>query len=168
MSTICLSRNTIIAGKWYDAGDLIESKILPAKLRPFITKPEPKSENGERNLMFKFNQSYSVDSEAYLKPNVGRQLAQLEAIASEEEALADDLAEAPNSEQVTATLEEAREEIRADLEREKLQTKSALNRLTLPRNRCASSKTSKSRMANSTNETRRLDESLLAASRRRR
>ena len=121
MSTVCLIYNTILAGKWYSAGDPIEKSILPANLHKHIAKPHRETKTTERNLMLRYNQRYSVDDDGFLKPSFGEQAAQLEAVASEEEAIADELAEAEVSETVASAVEEAREDYRADVERQKVQ-----------------------------------------------
>jgi hypothetical protein len=121
--TVRLIYNTIVGGKFYFAGEPIEKDILPANLHKFIAKPAVKesTESNERNLMFSLNQRYSVDSDGYLRPSAGQQAAEMEAAATEDDRIADHLAEGEVSPEVAAAVEEAREQIRAEVEKEKLQ-----------------------------------------------
>jgi hypothetical protein len=121
--TVALIYNTIIGGKFYTAGDPINAAILPRNLQQYIAKPtqEEAAPPSQRQLNFSLNRPYSVDKEGYLRRSPERQAAQMEAEVSEEEMIADDLAEAEDSATVASAIEQAREEYHTDVERQKLQ-----------------------------------------------
>jgi hypothetical protein len=122
MSTVRLIYNTMLNGKWFSAGDPIEEEIVPANLRQYIAQPPTsQAESRGRHLNFELNRPYSVDAEGYLRGSPAQQAAQMEAEASEDEMIADQLAEAEVSETVAAAVEQSREDYRADVERQKLQ-----------------------------------------------
>jgi hypothetical protein len=122
--TVSLIYNTILGGKWYTAGEPIERGLVPANLQKYIAKPSSQVEpQTERHLNFNLNQAYSVDEDGYLRGSPARQAAEMEAEASAEDLIADELAEAEDSPEVVAAIEEAGEGYRADLEGAKLQAK---------------------------------------------
>jgi hypothetical protein len=125
-TTVSLIYNSIIGGKFYNVGEPIAEEIVPANLRQFIAKPKSKSSASEesvRHLSFDLNTPYSVDSEGFLRDSSAKQAGQMEALVTEEERIADELAEAEVSPTMAAAIEEAREDYRGDLEGAKLQAK---------------------------------------------
>ena len=123
MKTVQLIYNTILAGKFYTAGDPIEESLLSPNLRKYIAKPENGRRKNAENLMLRYNERYSVDQGGFLKPSVGRQASQLQADAYAQDVMTDELAEAEVSPAVAEAIEEAREDYRADVEKQKTQAR---------------------------------------------
>ena len=76
-------------------------------------------------LSYKLNQPYNLDADGYLRGNPAKQAAQMEAEVSEDEMIADEIAEAEVNETLASAIEEAREDYQADVERRKVQARSA-------------------------------------------
>jgi hypothetical protein len=116
MKTITLTCNTILKGKWYNAGEPIERSLVPPNLRPYEAKEEKESAEPKKiNLRRNYNQPYSVDADGFLRSPVRRQIAEMQAEAEEKDAIEEEIAEAPLNETVAAALEEARD---ADVHRQ--------------------------------------------------
>jgi hypothetical protein len=129
MRTVSLIYNTILAGKWYSAGEPIPENILTPNLRKYIVKPSSgKAKLCPRHLNFELNRPYSVDSEGYLRGSPGQQAAQMEAEIETEEEIVDELADAEVSEQVAAAIEGARQDYDVDIQRQKAEAQVKANR----------------------------------------
>lgn len=115
-----LTVNTILAGRWFSAGDEIPKEIVPPGLRRYATKEAkpPTAEPTEVNLRRDYNQAYSVDADGFMRAPVRRQMAEMQAEAEETDAIEDDIAEAPLNETVVSALEQAQDEYQADVQRQ--------------------------------------------------
>ena len=112
-----LSVNTILKGKFYSMGEEIPESIIPANIRQYaLPAASPSRKEDPRHLNFKLNQPYRLDGEGYLRGSPSAQAAQMEAEASEEEQIVDDLAEGEVSETLAAAMEVARQELQAEVE----------------------------------------------------
>jgi hypothetical protein len=118
-TTITLTCNTILEAKFYRAGEPIPKDIVPPQLRRYAVKEvnEP-TESKEINVMYEHNRLYSVDEDGFLRPPVGRQMAELQAEAEETDAIVDEIAEAELDETTAAALEQAQEDHQADVQRQ--------------------------------------------------
>jgi hypothetical protein len=122
MKTVSLIHNTIVGGKFYTAGDPINEAILPPNLRKYIAaKPGRRAPPPtEHNLMFEANRPYSLDSETgFMKPAPGRQAAEMEAIAFQDDLITEEAANREVSETEAAAMAQATEDYQADVQRQK-------------------------------------------------
>jgi hypothetical protein len=96
-AAIRISTNTILAGKFYTAGEplpVASVADLPENLRALVvTGPEPEEyeepDDGPRNVAFQLNTPYGVDEDGRLtralRRKIDREVAELEARNSETE-----------------------------------------------------------------------------------
>lgn len=118
-----LIHNVIIGAKFYTAGVDIPKEIVPPNLRCLAVRAaEPIAEPQEINLAYKHNQPYrNVDG--FWRPAVQRQMVELQAEAEEDEAIEDEIADAPLDEPVAQAVEQAREDYSADVQRQAAQAR---------------------------------------------
>jgi hypothetical protein len=120
-TTVRLIHNAIIAGRWYGEGEPIEENLVPENLRKYIAKPTSKSpKRGLPQLNYELNHRYSVDADGFLRDSPAQQASQMEAIE-------DELAE-PLSETLASAIEQAREDHRANVQRQKVEAQAKVRR----------------------------------------
>ena len=107
----------ISEGNFFAAGTPIEDN----EIRKFMLKYELSNQlelkPDEVSLRLRYNQRYSVDADGFMRPSVGQQAAQLEALAQEQE-WADSVGNEPPNEAVAAAIKEGQELYRSEVERQ--------------------------------------------------
>jgi hypothetical protein len=117
----------ISEGKFFEFGKPIEdADIRPFMLR-YVAKEMRQPKTKEVNLRRQYGQPYSVDSDGRMGHPVGRQIAEME-VANAEQEFAEDIASEPPDQSVHDALEQAQEEYSADIERQKLNARVAVER----------------------------------------
>jgi hypothetical protein len=111
--------NAIIGGKFYVAGEPIERSMVPPGLRKYEAIDEEATGTGSISLSRKYNQVYSVDDEGRMSRPIRRQIAQMQIEAERNDALEEEVADAPLDETTAAALEKAQEDYAAGVEQQK-------------------------------------------------
>jgi hypothetical protein len=124
-SEIRLTVNTIANGQWFTAGDPLPftRETLPIWLKRYVDTglpEEPEPATSTRNLAFKANKRYGFDADGNILRPVGQQMAEMETIEQEREAIEDALSSRP-SKTVRDAVAQAEDDHAADVARQKAQ-----------------------------------------------